>query len=177
MGDRESARGRLLRSLISRSTTFLQSLTMRLGLWVATYRRSRLGVVTFIGVTGSAGKTTTKDLIAHVLAARLSGHKSGGSANELHDVARAIRSVRRDQRFLVAEVGAPAPGVIDRCLALLRPQIGVVTNIGTDHRSAYESIDEIAAEKSKLVLALPTDGVAVLNADDPRVQEMAKGFR
>ena len=177
MSDRESARGRLLRSLISLGSTLLQSLAMRLGLWLAAHRRSRIGFVTCIGVTGSAGKTTTKDLIAQVLAARLPGRKSSGSANELHDVARAIRSVRPEHRFLVVEVGAPAPGVIDRCLALLRPHIGVVTNIGTDHRSAYESIEGIAAEKSKLVRALSADGVAVLNADDPRVREMAEGFR
>ena len=149
---------------------------MRLGLWVATSRRSRLRSVTFIGVTGSAGKTTTKDLIAQVLAARLPGRKSSGSANELHDVARAIRKVRKGDQFAVIEVGAPRPGAMDPALALLRPQIGVVTNVGTDHYSAYGSTDGIATEKRKLIEALPPDGVAVLNADDPRVLAMRKGF-
>jgi aminoacyl-tRNA hydrolase len=150
---------------------------MRIGLRVAAYRRWRLLSVTFIGVTGSSAKTTTKDLIWEVLSVRLPGRKSSSSANELHDVARAIRLVRQAHRFLVAEVGAPTPGAIDRCLALLRPRIGVVTNIGTDHMSAYGSADRIAAEKRKLVHALPSHGVAVLNADDPRVLAMADGFR
>lgn len=149
---------------------------MRIGLRVAAYRRPRLRSVTFIGVTGSSGKTTAKDLIAEVLSLRGPGRRTSGSANELHDVARAIRLMRPEHRFLVAEVGAPAPGVIDHCLALLRPRIGVVTNIGTDHITAYGSADGIAAEKRKLVQALPADGVAVLNADDPRVRAMSEGF-
>jgi aminoacyl-tRNA hydrolase len=150
---------------------------MRIGLRVAAYRRPRLHSVTFIGVTGSSGKTTVKDLVAEVLALRSPGRRTSGSANELHDVARSIRLMRPEHRFLVAEVAAPAPGVLDRCLALLRPSIGVVTNIGSDHISAYGSADGIAAEKRKLVQALPADGVAVLNADDPRVRAMAEGFR
>lgn len=72
------------------------------------------------------------------------------------------------------EVGASSPGVIDRSLRLLRPTVGVVTNVGTDHVTAYGSIDGIAREKQKLVEALPPDGIAVLNADDPRVLGMAK---
>jgi UDP-N-acetylmuramoyl-tripeptide--D-alanyl-D-alanine ligase len=176
MGDRESAGGRLLRSLSEYPASLLQSVALRIGLSVAAYRRPQLASVTFIGVTGSSGKTTVKDLIAEILSLRHPGRRTAGSANELHDVARAIRLLRSEHRFLVAEVGAPSPGVIDRCLALLRPRIGVVTNIGTDHITAYGSADGIAAEKRKLVQALPADGVAVLNADDPRVRAMADGF-
>ncbi|HKZ05041.1 MAG TPA: aminoacyl-tRNA hydrolase [Methylomirabilota bacterium] len=177
MGDRESAGGQLLRSLGALPASLFESVAMRVRLWTAEHRRSRLGSVTFIGVTGSSGKTTAKDLIAKVLSLHSPGRKTGGSANELHDVARAIRLIRPEHRFLVAEVGAPAPGVIDRCLALLRPRVGVVTNIGTDHISAYGSAEGIAAEKRKLVQALPPDGIAVLNADDPRVRAMAEGFQ
>ena len=177
MGDGESAVGRLLGSLTSFSASSLESVAMRMGLWAAARRRSRLGSVTFIGVTGSSGKTTVKDLIMVVLSLRFPGRRTGGSANEVHDVARAIRLMRPEHRFLVAEVGAPTPGAIDRCLTLLRPHVGVVTNIGSDHISAYGSAEGIAAEKRKLVQALPADGIAVLNADDPRVRAMANGFR
>jgi aminoacyl-tRNA hydrolase len=104
------------------------------------------------------------------------GRKSGGTANELHDIAREICKVREGDRFAVMEVGAPGPGTIDRPLALLRPRIGVVTNIGADHYTAYGSSDGIAAEKRKLIEVLPPDGIAVLNADDPRVLAMGKGF-
>jgi UDP-N-acetylmuramoyl-tripeptide--D-alanyl-D-alanine ligase len=142
--------------------------------WAGRHRSKRSAV--FIGVTGSAAKTSTKDLVARVLSTRMPGRKSGGSANELPDVARAICKVREGDRFAVIEVGASRPGEMDPALALLRPQIGVVTNIGTDHYSAYGSSDAIAAEKRKLIEALPPDGTAVLNADDPRVLAMRKGF-
>ena len=138
-------------------------------------RRHSAGTV-FIGVTGSVGKTTTKDLISAVLASRSPVVKSSGSGNELHDLAGAIGRLTAHHRFAVLEVGAPAPGAIDASLALLRPDVGVITSVATDHYSAYGSLDAIAAEKSKLVRALPSDGLAVLNADDPRVLAMRESF-
>jgi UDP-N-acetylmuramoyl-tripeptide--D-alanyl-D-alanine ligase len=155
---------------------FIQPVLARLLVRRAGRHRARYSSVVFIGVTGSAGKTSTKNFVAQVLSARMPGRKSG-AANELPDIARTIRTVRTGDRFAVVEVGAPAPGTMDRPLALLRPRIGVVTNIGTDHYSAYGSTEGIAAEKRKLIGALPADGVAVLNADDARVMAMGKDFR
>jgi UDP-N-acetylmuramyl pentapeptide synthase len=126
----------------------------------------------FVGITGSAGKTTTKDLVTAVLRTRLRGTCNRGSQNELFRVAAGILATRPDHAFRVQEIGVDAPGGLDRSLALLRPTVGVVTNVGLDHYTAFRSAEAIAAEKGKLVAALPPGGTAVLNADDPRVLAM-----
>jgi aminoacyl-tRNA hydrolase len=137
----------------------------------ARVHRARLSHVAFVGVTGSIGKTTTTELIAAVLRSRLTGHQ-GGVGNEPYHVVRNVLRTRRQHQFSVVETAAPAPGVIERSLAALRPRIGVVTRVATDHLSAYGSIEAIAAEKAKLIAHLPSDGIAVLNADDPLVIAM-----
>src|SRR3990167_4242274 len=144
------------------------------GLYRVTYmHRRRLGNTVFVGVTGSTGKTTTKDLIASILARHFSkGRKNPGSLNWPEDMVRMVLSTRRSDAFCVGEISAHGPGAVDLPVALIRPTVGVVTNIGSDHFSAYKNRDAIAAEKSKLIRALPTDGVAILNADDPRVLAM-----
>lgn len=148
------------------------------GLYKLTFaHRRRLSNTLFIGVTGSAGKTTTKDLIASVLERHLSkGVKNSGSLNWPEDMVRLMLSTRRSDAYCVAEISAHGPGTVDLPVALLRPTIGVVTNIGADHFSAYKSRDAIATEKSKLIKALPSHGVAILNADDPRVLAMQSLF-
>lgn len=136
-------------------------------------RRGRLGGVAFVGVTGSCGKTTTKDLIAAVLASRLTGTKSSDSNNGLYAVAQTILATHARSGYCVQELGADAPGSLDALIRLLGPRIGIVTNVGSDHYKAFRGPDAVAAEKGKLVAALPAHGVAVLNADDPRVHAMA----
>src|SRR3546814_4221680 len=78
--------------------------------------------------------------------------------------------------FRVIEFSAGGPGALDRPLATVRPRIGVVTTIGTDHLKAFHSIEAIAEEKAKVIACLPEDGTAVLNADDPLVIAMADRF-
>ena len=80
--------------------------------------------------------------------------------------------VARDADFSVQEIGTEYPGTIQRLAALYRPQVAVVTNVGTDHYTQFKSEEAIAQEKADLVRALPEDGIAVLNADDSRVWEM-----
>ncbi|MBA3318928.1 MAG: hypothetical protein H0T50_12680 [Gemmatimonadales bacterium] len=148
----------------------------------AVYRRAarhrrRLGHVIFVAVTGSAGKTTTKELVAAVLARRYRGSKSPGTRNAAHWVARTVLGVRRDERFCVQELGASGPGSLDRAVALVRPRVAVITNIGGDHRKAFRTLDATATEKSKVVNAVPAGGLAVLNADDPRVLALAGSCR
>lgn len=139
--------------------------------------RRRLSNTMFIGVTGSAGKTTTKDLIASILERHFSkGRKNPGSLNWPEDMVRMVLSTRKSDAFCVAEISAHGPGAVDLPVALIRPTVGVVTNIRADHFSAYKNRDAIAAEKSKLIRALPSDGVAILNADDPRVLAMQSLF-
>ena len=149
------------------------------GLYRVTYmHRRRLGNTVFVGVTGSAGKTTAKDLIASILERHLSkGRKNPGSLNWPEDMVRVVLGTRRSDAYCVTEISAHGPGMMDLPLALVRPTVGVVTNIGSDHFSAFKSRDAIADEKSKLIRSLPRDGVAILSADDSRVLAMRSLFQ
>ena len=143
---------------------------------IARWNRNRLINTTFVAVTGSAGKTTTKDFIARILEQHLGkGTKTHDTFNYPEDIARVLIGTRKSDAFCVAEVSAhDGPGTIDLPLSLLRPQIGVVTKVDSDHISAFGDQNGIAAEKSKLVRAVPPSGGAVLNADDPLVIAMAE---
>lgn len=135
--------------------------------------RPRLRRTIFIGITGSAGKTTTKDLVASILEHHFSrGKKGAGTLNGPDEVARLVLQTRPSDAYCVTEIAVTNDGDLNLQIALFRPTVGVVTNIGGDHVSAYGSLDGIAAEKSKLVKSLPASGIAVLNADDPRVIAM-----
>ncbi len=95
---------------------------------------------------------------------------SPGSANEHYDVEWTVLKTTRRHRFCVVEAGAAGPGYLDRSLRVIRPHIGVLTLVEREHYSAFRSKEAIAAEKAKLIAALPADGVAVLNIDDPLVR-------
>lgn len=127
----------------------------------------------FVGITGSAGKTTAKDLLASILDAHWGdGAKGRGSFSFPYNIAGLVVGTRMSAPYCVTEIGLSSEFPIDLSLALFRPTVGVVTNIGYDHMSAYGGRDGVVREKSKLVRALPTDGIAVLNADDPLVMGM-----
>jgi UDP-N-acetylmuramoyl-tripeptide--D-alanyl-D-alanine ligase len=130
------------------------------------------GSVCCIGVTGSCGKTTTKDLIAAILSTQARGRKSNKVYNNPEFVARTILTILPWHRFCVNELGAQKPGVMARSVELFRPEVGVVTHVGLDHYTAYRSKEAVAAEKGRLVESLPAHGIAVLNADDPYVLAM-----
>lgn len=131
----------------------------------------------YIGVTGSAGKTTTKELLHAALASRFRCAKSDDSNNQLYSIARTLIATTPATRFLVQELGASQPGGFTPMLALLRPRVGVVTNIGIDHFTSFRTPNAVAVEKRTLIDALPDDGIAVLNTDDERVMGMAAGCR
>ena len=152
-------------------------LRLRAGLAAATVHRRRLRRVTFIGVTGSCGKTTTKELIAAALRSELRGRASPAEGNGLAVVAKTVLRTTNRDRFCVIEVAASQPGVVARTARLIRPRIAVVTHVGTDHRAIYRTLDATAAEKRSLLAAVGERGAGVLNADDPHVLAMAQGFR
>lgn len=159
-------------------TTMLRNLRRRLADQACIlYRLTYLRRVTFIGITGSCGKTTTKELTYQILAKHFQGTKSVGNLNVWWHVRQFIGRVRRSHDFCVLEVGTYGPGTLNESLRMLRPQIGVVTNVGTDHLSKFGSIEAVAQEKSTLVASLPARGTALLNADDPRVLQMASRSR
>ena len=139
----------------------------------ASHRRDVRGV-TFIGVTGSCGKTTTVRLTAHVLAGSYAGTASAEDANCGGGLAATVLAVTPTDRFCVQELGAWGPGTLDASLAVVRPEVGVVTNVRRDHLSAFRTLEATQQEKSKLIAALPSDGTAILNVDDPRVAAMAE---
>jgi UDP-N-acetylmuramyl pentapeptide synthase len=151
-------------------------LRLRAGVAAATVYRAWLKRVTFIGVTGSAGKTTTKELIFAALSSELRGRKTPAAGNGLAVVAKTILRTTNRDAFCVLEVAAGDPGQVARTARMARPQIAVVTRIGSDHYKLYRTPESTVAEKRHLLAAAPDGSTAVLNADDPHVMAMAEGF-
>jgi UDP-N-acetylmuramoyl-tripeptide--D-alanyl-D-alanine ligase len=133
----------------------------------------RLPDVTVIGVTGSSGKTSTKDLLAQVLAgAGPTVAPPGSFNNELGHPYTVLRATP-ETRYLVLETSARGIGHIRYLTQIAPPHIGVVLNVGSAHLGEFGSREAIAQAKGELVEALPADGVAILNADDHLVAAMA----
>lgn len=129
---------------------------------------------TVIGITGSAGKTTTKDLLAALLATQGPTVAPIGSYNGEVGVPLTVFEATLDTRFLVVEMGADHVGNIEYLCRMVRPDIGVVLMVGTAHAGSFGGVENIARTKGELVEALGSDGVAVLNRDDPQVAAMAE---
>ena len=126
-----------------------------------------------LAITGSSGKTSTKDLLGQVLAGAGPTVSPPGSYNNDIGLPLTVLSADEATRFLVLEMGSRGPGHIARLCRVARPRIGVVLNVGSAHLGEFGSADGIAQAKGELVEALPDDGTAVLNADDARVIGMA----
>jgi UDP-N-acetylmuramoyl-tripeptide--D-alanyl-D-alanine ligase len=135
--------------------------------------RTRLGDPLVVGVTGSAGKTATKDLTAAAFARSRRVHASPGSFNNDIGVPLTFLGAAADTEVVVTEMGARAVGDIARLCSIARPHAGVVTNIGLAHAGSFGDRSGVAAAKGELVEALAADGVAVLDADDDHSRALA----
>jgi UDP-N-acetylmuramoyl-tripeptide--D-alanyl-D-alanine ligase len=126
-----------------------------------------------IGITGSVGKSTTKELVAEVLSQRYRTLKNLGNLNNEIGLPLTLLSLTEGHERAVLEMGFYVPGEIRFLCELAQPVIGVVTNVGTVHAERAGTIETIARGKAELVEALPPAGIAILNYDDPRVRAMA----
>jgi UDP-N-acetylmuramoyl-tripeptide--D-alanyl-D-alanine ligase len=129
------------------------------------------------GVTGSAGKTTTKDAIAHLLGHRYRVLKSEGNFNNHFGMPLMILKLEPEHEMAVIEMGMSHAGEIAALARIAQPNTGVVTGVAPVHLESFASIAEIARAKYELIASLPAGGTAVLNADDEYVSQFGRDFR
>jgi UDP-N-acetylmuramoyl-tripeptide--D-alanyl-D-alanine ligase len=141
---------------------------MQLGLVAREHMHGRV-----IGITGSVGKTTTKDLLRHCLVSTFGVSASERSFNNELGLPLTLLNAPDDAQWVVLEMGARGVGHVARLAQVGRPDVGIVTSVAMAHVEYLGDLDGVARAKSELVTALPPSGVAVLNFDDPRVARMA----
>lgn len=145
---------------------------------LAAWWRDQLDDLLVVGITGSVGKTSTKETVATVLARAGLTYRSPGNLNTEVGLPLSLLEVTPEHRAAVLEMGgAYAFGEIRLLAEVARPRIGVVTNVHPVHLERMGTIEAIAETKSELVDAIPEDGWAILNGDDPRVRAMAERCR
>jgi UDP-N-acetylmuramoyl-tripeptide--D-alanyl-D-alanine ligase len=137
----------------------------------------RLWGKSLIGVTGSTGKTTTKEAIAHVLGTRYRVHKSEGNFNNHFGLPLMLLKLEPEHEVAVVELGMSHAGEITALGKIAQSEIGVVTNVAPVHLEFFDSVAGIARAKYELIESLPPTGTAVLNADDEYVSQFGRDFR
>ncbi|HJB12021.1 MAG TPA: UDP-N-acetylmuramoyl-tripeptide--D-alanyl-D-alanine ligase [Candidatus Brachybacterium merdavium] len=178
----EAAReGGAVLSLVSREAQMPGVLVEDVGRALSELARAQLSrarqehpALTVLAVTGSAGKTGTKDLMGRILGDIAPTIAPVGSFNNELGLPLTVLRLRPETRFLVLEMGSRGPGHITHLTEIARPDISLVLNVGSAHLGEFGSVDGIARAKGELVEALPPGGRAVLNAEDPRVAAMAE---
>jgi len=143
---------------------------------LARFCRRRWGG-TVIAITGSNGKTTTKDMVHHILAGERRARKAQHSFNNHIGVPLTIFALEADDKYAVLEMGTSAPGEIARLAEIAEPDVGVVTNVAPTHLQDLGSVRGVAVEKGALVAALRAEGMAVLNGDNVWCRRMARDCR
>ena len=130
-----------------------------------------------VAVTGTNGKTGTKDLCRALLATLGPAHASEGNYNNLVGLPLTLLGLPEDTRYLVLEMGCSSFGEIEALCRLFPPRVGIVTNIGAGHLEVLGDLDGVARAKGELPAALPADGLCVLNGDDPHTSALAARTR
>jgi len=125
-----------------------------------------------VGITGSNGKTTTKELLVHVLKSVMSVAWMPGNFNSTIGLPLSLFALPVSTDAAVLEMGTSAPGEINTLTNLIRPTMGVITNIHPAHIEFFSSLDHIAQEKADLLIILPSDGIAFINLDDPSIRSI-----
>lgn len=128
--------------------------------------------IPMIGVTGSNGKTTVKEMLATILEQNGAGLKTSGNLNNLIGLPQMLFQLRPEHRWAVLEMGMSEPGEIDRLAEITRPLIGVVLNALPAHLQSMGTVEAVAAAKGELLNRISDNGLAVVNADDPRVASL-----
>ncbi len=130
-----------------------------------------------VAITGSNGKTTTKEMVASILSQRYRVLKTEGNLNNLIGLPQMVLKIDESHEVAVLELGMNAFGEIERLSEICRPDIALITNIGSGHLEGVGSIDGVARAKGEILTGLKADGTFVVNADDPYIREMAKGWQ
>ncbi len=156
-------------------SVFLVSDTLQALEDLAHFHRMRFHIPV-IGITGSNGKTTTKDMTASVLASRFRVCATQKNFNNEIGLSMTLLSMTKETEVCVVEMGMRGFGQIAELCRIASPTIGIVTNVGTSHIGILGSQANIAKAKAELIEALPADGTAILNGDDPYVKAMADHF-
>lgn len=136
----------------------------------------RLWRGSLVAVTGSMGKTTTKEFATQILQTEFSVYRSPGNFNNLFGLPLAIFGLGADDHIGIFELGMSAPGEIAEMCRIARPDIGILTNVAPVHLEFFASIEEIARAKGELIAGLPPDGTLIANADDPLVSALAAPY-
>jgi UDP-N-acetylmuramoyl-tripeptide--D-alanyl-D-alanine ligase len=143
---------------------------------LARFVRSRLPKVPekLVGITGSAGKTTTKELLGAILASRFKVSWTPGNLNNLYGFPLSLLNVPDGTEWMVAEMGMSTPGELRQLSLLGRPDAAVFTVVRPVHLEFFGTVQAIAEAKSEILAGLAPDGFVVANADDPEVTRIAK---
>ena len=143
---------------------------------LAAYQRNRLPV-RMVGVTGTNGKSTTKEMIAGIAGTRFKTLKTKGNLNNHIGLPLSLLNLDASHEVAVLEMGMSDAGEIRRLAEIARPEIGVITNVSEAHMVHLKTLQQVQAAKGELYEALSADGTAIVNADDPLVRDLAKGLR
>lgn len=138
---------------------------------IAKFHRSRLKNIPLVGVTGSCGKTTTKDMIYEILSAEFNVLKNKGTLNNLIGVSHTLLRLNKQVDIAVIEMGTSNLGEIHRLTEMACPNVGVITNIGPSHLEFFGSMESVNNEKFQLIRNLCSPNIAILNGDDRLLKE------